>query len=214
MKFVGKHLNKGGKITDLPYFIKWYTILLHITCLILYLRLLATFLVTTCETQMISNLLMPELASTITLFLPSTTRDWNSLSVETKQSEYVNSFKHLLTKGKSTVPDHYYIGSRKAQILHTRIRTNCSSLNLDLFVKNITESPLCRCGSIENAQHFFFYCKYFEVQRRELLNAISPYVNPSLKLLLTGDSTLSPQINNEITLKVHTCKYIIDTHRF
>ena len=53
---------------------------------------------------------------------------------------------------------------------------------------------------------------YFEVQRRELLNAISPYVNPSLKLLLTGDSTLSPQINNEITLKVH--KYIIDTHRF
>ena len=145
-------------------------------------------------------------------FLPSTTRDWNSLSVETKQSESVNSFKLLLTKGKPTVPDHYYIGSRKAQILLTRIRTNCSSLNLDLFVKNITESPLCRCGSIENAQHFFFHCKYFEVQRRELLNAISPYVNPSLKLLLTGDSTLSPQINNEITLKVH--KYIIDTHRF
>ena len=145
-------------------------------------------------------------------FLPSTTRDWNSLSEETKQSESVNSFKLLLTKGKSTVPDRYYIGSRKAQILLTRIRTNCSSLNLDLFVKNITESPLCRCGSIENAQHFFFHCKYFEVQRRELLNAISPYVNPSLRLLLTGDSTLSPQINNEITLKVH--KYIIDTHRF
>ena len=145
-------------------------------------------------------------------FLPSTTRDWNSLSVETKQSESVKSFKLLLTKGKSTVPDHYFIGSRKAQILLTRIRTNCSSLNLDLFVKNITESPLCRCGSIENAQHFFFHCKYFEVQRRELLNAIFPYVNPSLKLLLTGDSTLSPQINNEITLKVH--KYIIDTHRF
>ena len=145
-------------------------------------------------------------------FLPSTTRDWNSLPVETKQSESVNSFKLLLTKGKSTVPDHYYIGSRKAQILLTRIRTNCSSLNLDLFVKNITESPLCRCGSIENAQHFFFHCKYFEVQRRELLNAIFPYVHPSLKLLLTGDSTLSPQINKEITLKVH--KYIIDTHRF
>ena len=139
-------------------------------------------------------------------FLPSTTRDWNNLSVETKQSESVNSFKLLLTKGKSTVPDHYYIGSRKAQILHTRIRTNCSSLNLELFVKNTTESPLCRCGHIENAQHFFFHCKYFEVQRTELLNAISPYVNPSLKLLLNGNSTLSPQINNEITLEVH--KYI------
>ena len=31
-------------------------------------------------------------------FLPSATRDWNSLSVETKQSESVNSFKRLLTK--------------------------------------------------------------------------------------------------------------------
>ena len=89
-------------------------------------------------------------------FLPSTTRDWNSLSIEAKQSDSVNSFKRFLSKGKSSVPNHYYIGSRRAQILHTRIRTNCSSLNLDLFLKNVTDSPLCRCGSIENAQHFFF----------------------------------------------------------
>ncbi|MCG7870185.1 MAG: hypothetical protein JAY74_27935 [Candidatus Thiodiazotropha taylori] len=145
-------------------------------------------------------------------FLPSTTRDWNSLSIEAKQSDSVNSFKRFLKKGKPTVPNHYYIGSRKAQILHTRIRTNCSSLNLDLFLKNVTDSPLCRCGSIENAQHFFFHCRYYEVQRRELMTTVSLYVNPSLKLLLTGDLTLAPEINNIITLKVQ--KYIIDTHRF
>ena len=74
-----------------------------------------------------------------------------------KQSDSVNSFKRLLNKGKSTVPNHYYIGSRKARILHTRILTNCSSLNLDLFLKNVTELQLCRCGSIEDAQHFFFH---------------------------------------------------------
>ena len=89
-------------------------------------------------------------------FLPSTTRDWNSLSVETEQSESVNSFKLLLTKGKSTVPDHYYIGSRKAQILHTRIRTNFSSLDLDLFVKNTTESPLSRSGILKMLNTFSF----------------------------------------------------------
>ena len=65
---------------------------------------------------------------------------------------------------------------------------------------------------MENLQHFFFHCKYFEVQRTELFNTISPYVNPSLKLLLIGDSTLSLQMNNDFTLKVH--KYIIDTLRF
>ena len=62
----------------------------------------------------------------------STTRDWNSLSIEAKQADSVNSFQRFLNMGKSTVPNHYYIGCRKAQILHTRIRTNCSSLNLDL----------------------------------------------------------------------------------
>ena len=95
------------------------------------------------------------------------------------------------------MPNHYYIGSRKAQILHTRIRTNCSSLNLDLLLKNVTDSPLCHCGSIENAQHFFFHCRYYNVQRRELMNTVSLY--PSLKLLLTGDLILAPEINNITT---------------
>ena len=145
-------------------------------------------------------------------FLPSTTRDWNSLSTETKQADSVNSFKQSLNKDKPSIPSYFYTGSRIGQILHSRIRTKCSSLNLDLFLKNITESPLCRCGSIENAQHFFFHCRYYEVQRRELMIAVSPYLNPSLKLFLYGDSNLSPEVNSTIFLKVH--KYIIDTHRF
>ena len=50
------------------------------------------------------------------------------------------------------------------------------------------------------------------MQRKERMTTVSLYVNPSLKLLLTGDLTLSPDIYNTITLKVQ--KYIIDTHRF
>ena len=50
------------------------------------------------------------------------------------------------------------------------------------------------------------------MQRRELMTTVSLYANPSLKLLSTGDLTLSPEINNIITLKVQ--KYSIDTHRF
>ena len=42
--------------------------------------------------------------------------------------------------------------------------------------------------------------------------AVSPYLNPPLKLFLYGDSNLSPEVNSTIFLKVH--KYIIDTHRF
>ena len=95
------------------------------------------------------------------------------------------------------MPKYYYTGSRKAQVLHTRLRTNCSSLNMDLFLKNISDSPLCRCGSLENAQHFFFHCPYFQDQRNELLNAVLQFQTPSLSLLLYGDISLSLEINKQ-----------------
>ncbi|MCG8096458.1 MAG: endonuclease/exonuclease/phosphatase family protein, partial [Candidatus Thiodiazotropha endolucinida] len=65
-------------------------------------------------------------------FLPSTLREWNNLPVEVRQLPTLNSFKYHLSKDKRKVPKHYYHGKRKAQILHTRLRTGCSSLNLEL----------------------------------------------------------------------------------
>ena len=50
--------------------------------------------------------------------------------------------------------------------------------------KNITESPLCRCGSIEDTQHYFFLCRFYQGPRNTLLNACTTYQNPSLSLLL------------------------------
>ena len=51
------------------------------------------------------------------------------------------------------------------QILHTTLRTDCSSLNYDIYSKNIIESPLCncRCGDTENADHFFLDAIYIEI---------------------------------------------------
>ncbi|MEW8546021.1 MAG: reverse transcriptase domain-containing protein, partial [Candidatus Thiodiazotropha sp.] len=145
-------------------------------------------------------------------FLPSSVRAWNNLSVEAKQCDSVTSFKYVLQKDKSKVPKHFYSGCRKSQILLTRLRTNCSSLNFDLFVKNIADSPLCRCGSIENAQHFFFHCTFYQAQRNELLNAVSPYQYPTLNLFLYGDLSLSQEINKTIFDIVY--KFVVDSKRF
>ena len=145
-------------------------------------------------------------------FLPSSVRAWNNLPNNAKQCESVNSFKCFLQREKTTVPKHYYAGCRKGQILLTRLRTSCSSLNFDLFVKNISDSPLCHCGTIENAQHFFFHCTFYQEQRNELMNAVSPYQQPSLKLFLYGDLSLSYETNTLIFENVY--KYIIATKRF
>ena len=89
------------------------------------------------------------------LFLPSVLRDWNTLSAEAKQLNTIRSFKYFLKKENKPVPKYYHYGKRNTQILHTWLWTGCSSLNLDLFLKNITDSPLCNCGSNENAKHYF-----------------------------------------------------------
>ena len=75
-------------------------------------------------------------------FLPLTLWQWNSLPVEVRQLNTLSSFKTFLKKDLQSVPPYYYCGSRKVQIIHARLRTGCSSLNMDLFHKNITESPL------------------------------------------------------------------------
>ena len=145
-------------------------------------------------------------------FLPSTLRQWNNLQIETRQCDSLNSFKRVLNKDKKYVPKYYYYGKRKAQVLHTRLRTGCSSLNLDLFLKSISDSPMCRCGSIENTQHFFFHCNLFRRQRIVLLNSVSNYCIPTLQVLLYGDLSLSDVTNERIFNHVHD--FIIDSNRF
>ena len=110
------------------------------------------------------------------------------------------------------VPKYFYTGKRKVQILHTRLRTNCSSLNLDIFIKNISDSPMCTCGSVEDTQHYFFHSINFRQQRTELFNEISQYCIPTLNLILYGDLTLSLETNVRIFQAVH--KYICNTQRF
>ena len=113
-------------------------------------------------------------------FLPSTLHLWYNLPLEARQSKYSKLFQALSKKDTLPIPRYYYHGNRKPRILHSRLQTGCSALNLDLFTKNITDSPLCSCGSIENSQHYFFHCKNYQVIRHELLNSISLIQNPSL----------------------------------
>ena len=67
-------------------------------------------------------------------------------------------------------------------------------------------------SSIENAQHYFFHCRFYHQQRAILLNEIRFYRVPTLDLLLYGDLSLSYEINVNIFHHVH--KYIIATQRF
>ena len=91
-------------------------------------------------------------------FLPKTVRDWNDLPIEIKSASSLNSFKNLINRNLTKPPKYYYEGERRAQILHTRLRLGCSSLNYDLFKNHVSDTDKCNCGLIESSEHFLLHC--------------------------------------------------------
>jgi hypothetical protein len=110
--------------------------------------------------------------------------------------------RSFIISGK--IPKYYYYGKRKSQIMHTRLRTNCSVLSHDLFSKNIIQSPLCSCGEEETASHYFLHCPLYSTIRVRLLNCVSHFCLPSTKVLLFGNPILSLEDNCTIFAAVHT----------
>ena len=144
--------------------------------------------------------------------LPSSIREWNNLPLDVRNSDSVIIFKRKLNSDIKAIPRHFYAGNRRAQVLHTRLRTKCSSLNDDLFQKRITDSPLCLCGNVENTDHYFMRCPLYREQGAELNKKISQHSSVTLQILLFGNPLLSLPTNSLIFEAVH--KYISDTKRF
>ena len=60
--------------------------------------------------------------------------DWNTLQDDDIDIYASNIENKLILLSRECIPNK----KRKAQVLHTRLRTGCSSLNLDLFLKSIS----------------------------------------------------------------------------
>ena len=132
-------------------------------------------------------------------FLPSTLSDWNRL-----QEDSIHSFK---TPINSERPNHnplFPFGERRSQIVHTRIRTNCSAFDEHLLMRNVVASPLCRCGLKESPFHYVIECQLYINIRAELLNTISMYSVPSAQTILYEDNILGYQTDPNIADAVHT----------
>ena len=127
-------------------------------------------------------------------FLPSTIREWNNLPEEQRNSLTIASFKYQLNQPNSFTSKYYYFGERQAQILHTRLWNKCSSLNHDIFLKKLTDSPLYWCGSIENAEHNLLQCILYHQQRIEMLNSVSQLCHVTLDVKV--NRALSQIIDN------------------
>ena len=148
-----------------------------------------------------------------TSFVPSVVREWNGLPGAVKQYSSLHSFKVFLNQDRFVVPKYFNHGKRKIQVLHTRLRTGCSSVNNDLYLKQLIESPSCAFGAtVENTYHFLFSCDRYILQRNEMSQALSDIPHINTRVLLRRDETLSLDTNILIFSAVQ--KYIESTKRF
>ena len=161
-------------------------------------------------TQTIFRLFMRIQIVFIILFFPSAIRAWNSLPEEIKQAPSVASFKYRLSRNNQSPPKYFIAGSRVEQILHSRLRMACSSLNSHLYRRNIVESPSCTCGSFESPYHFLFVCpKYGETRNRYLPANLQLF---STRDLLYGKENVTHIENESLFVKVQ--KLLIYSKRF
>ena len=125
-----------------------------------------------------------------TSFVPSVVREWNGLPGAVKQISSLHSFKVFLNQDRTVVPKYFNHGKRKTQVLHTCLRTGCSSLNNDLYLKNITQLVLA-ARRLKMPIIFSFVCDRYNLQRNEMFKALSDIPHINTRVRLRCDETLS-----------------------
>jgi hypothetical protein len=145
-------------------------------------------------------------------FITSSVRLWNLQPDNIRLSPSIQALKYSLKSNISSKPFYYYTGSRLGQILHCRLRMQCSSLNQHLYRKNIVDSPNGICGSTESTTHYLFHCLRYTAQRQMYINSINVHINLTTEILPLGSPKLAFNQNVELFLVVQ--KFIIYCKRF
>ena len=109
---------------------------------------------------------------------------------------------------------HNMLGSRKCNIIHTRLRHQCSSLGADLFRANIINNLSCPCGCpLEDDIHYLLECSLYTNARMQLFMNITLYSVISIEILLFGSDNLTDETNLIVFTNVQK-KYVYHTNRF
>jgi hypothetical protein len=147
-------------------------------------------------------------------FMPSATKLWNELPIETRLIADPLLFKMaLMRKPDPNIKKLFSFGKRKMNLIHARLRMCCSSLRANLYDMHIIDISGCNCGAErEDAIHYFFVCPLYLRERNALQEIIIPLAPFNLRTLLYGSETLTLSDNKIIFQAVQG--YIEKSKRF
>ena len=138
----------------------------------------------------------------------------NNLPDSIRSADTLATFKHLLTQDTPKVPKYYFCGERFNQVLHTRLRTECSILNQHFYKRNLICNPYCICGEVESNTHYLLTCPRYTRMRDEMVTSISQITNLTITtdVLLFGTDEVSVEVTTTRFMAVK--KYIKTSKRF
>ena len=150
--------------------------------------------------------------------------EWNQLPGHLREINNLDIFKARLKSFYALNKVKYFDdGYRYTACVHAQLRLNVNSLNSSLYVRQLSASPLCSCGSeAETTKHYFLCCPRYELLRHQLYVEINHlfgnhYMHTStasnkLSLLLNGDMSKSTNFNVNLCRIIQN--YIVRTKRF
>ena len=145
-------------------------------------------------------------------YFPKHTKIWNDIDDSIKYIGSLRDFKLKLKESDKSTPKIHYIGERKWQLMHTRMRMRCSALRDDLFKMHIVPDASCDCGHPrEDAHHFFFACPNYTHIRHSFHN-IHPSITHSVTHFLQGKPNAPYKLNADLFEIV--ISYIQNSNRF
>ncbi len=133
-------------------------------------------------------------------FFPAATKAWRELPIEIRNAATLQAFKRKLKAQTPPVPKYYLAGKRANQMIHAKMRMECSDLNYHLFLRYIQDEHSCQCGApVEDPDHFFRTCPLYTDLRNEIFGVDIPNIHT----ILNGYDDSDTDNNGQMIIKVH-----------
>ena len=150
-------------------------------------------------------------------FYPMAVSKWNDLPWNFRSANSLGIFRSVLHpfSERHRMPALYSKMGRRAAILFTRLKCNCSSLNHHLSQIYLSDDVKCRCNlGAETTGHFIFDCPFYDVQRESLIYSLSQLDLPSFALNLLIERERIDNVDKCLEAQKVIQKFIIDSNRF
>jgi len=144
-------------------------------------------------------------------YFPSMVDVWNNTDPAIKSISTRTTLKTTLCRTTPKPSPFFSLGKRSINVVLARIRMECSELNSHLFANHVIAHPLCQCGQVETAAHYFLECPMYTLHRLRLVNQLRLLeIDFTIDILLHGTSYPA----SDRTLIEHIDQFITATDRF